>query len=471
MALNKYFKKNQFHITRHYKSYMCNKFRSTQKKDCFLVKNFAFKNDFMTPRQSVLFPPKLYMYYTVQVFLLMYKIKSYCTLEKKGPNILDFSTDHVKIFYTGSLDFTGKNIKEKSRYNHSYLQFQTYRAKFSGNRVLKIDIQNFFGSITVERLSRSLRELFIQMKLSVPSEVDNIISFFKASGYSTLPQSQGSLASAILSQLFLITFTNELESISTDYNLEIVRYVDDMYVKIPNKLKDKDANEIMNLISSELWKNGLSLNSDKTKLYSINKYKEEVDFSKNIKNSSNISGTPFLEPPYIKKRIDGLLDNDGDNLIKFLLEADSLYIKKGTDMKAYHKLVDAYFSVGHDNANKIQNSLIFGDKWKILSIDAKKKILTHLSIIMFDPEKYVVLLLKIEKNVNTLTKNYPKKIAPVSTYIKSIHNSFTNSKTYSVRDGLIDSNYYIQNRSSKNSLEYIPHLSIDFYRYILQFVV
>lgn len=471
MALNKYFKKRHFHLSRHYRSYMLTKFRTNQRKDCFLVKNFAFKNDFMTPRQSVLFPPKLYIYYTVQVFLLIYKIKSYCTLEKSGPHILDFSTDHVKIFYTGLLDFTGRNIKTKSRYNNSYLEFQKYRAKFAGNRVLKIDIQNFFGNITVDRLFQSLRKLVDSMHLSIPPEIDNIISFFKASEYSTLPQSQGSLASAILSQLFLIKFTNELEKISSVYNLEVVRYVDDMYIKIPRKLKNKDINEVINLISSELWKNGLNLNSKKTNLYSIKKYKEEVNFSRNINSSSNISGVPFLEPPYIKNRIDELLDNNGDKLIHFLYEAKCIYEKKGTDIKKYHKLVNTYFSVGNDNANKVQNALIFGDKWKILSINKKREILNYLEIIMFDPEKYVVFLLKIEKNINILTNGHPKPTTIVSNYIQSLHASFKSNKPYSVRDGLIDSNYYIQSQKSETSLEYIPRLSGDFYRYIFQFIV
>lgn len=145
--------------------------------------------------------------------------------------------------------------------------------------------------------------------------------------------------------------------------------------------------------------------------------------------------------------------------------------KKGTDMKKYHKLVNTYFSVGNDNANKVQNSLIFGDKWKILSINKKKKLLHYLEIIMFDPEKYVVFLLKIEKNINILTKGQQKPVTTVSNYIKSLHDSFKSDKTYSIRDGLIDSNYYIQSQKSKASLEYIPRLSSDFYQYILHFII
>lgn len=475
MALNNYFKKNKFHISRHYQSYMLTKFRSTQKKDCALVKNFSFKNDYMTPRQSVLFSPKIYIYYTTQVFLLANKIKKYCTLEKSGPHILDFSTEHVKVFYTGIFDSTGENIKRGSSYNYSYLAFQTYRAKFSNNRVLKIDIQNFFGSITIERLFQSLKELSAPIHLSVPPEINNIINFFKASGYTTLPQSQGSLASAILSQLFLIKFTNELENISIKYHLEVVRYVDDMYIKLPKNFENRKVNKIINLISSELWKNGLNLNSKKTKLFSINSYKKEVEFSENTNYSSNISGTPFLEPPYVKDHIDWLLDNNGYKLIEFLSKVQDLYKKTGNDMHKYHKLVDKYFNVGNDNANKIQNSLIFGDKWRSLNINTQRKILTYKQIITFDPEKYVAFLLKIEKNVARLSKGHQKSIAPVSAYIQDIHSSFShNSKwqrIYSVREGLIDSNYYIQRKKSTNILEYIPCLSKDFYQYILQFVI
>lgn len=53
---------------------------------------------------------------------------------------------------------------------------------------------------------------------------------------------------------------------------------------------------------------------------------------------------------------------------------------------------------------------------------------------------------------------------PQNIHIKS-------DKTYSVRDGLIDSNYYIQSQKSKVSLEYIPRLSSDFYQYILHFII
>ncbi|ARW20882.1 hypothetical protein S100892_02347 (plasmid) [Pediococcus pentosaceus] len=90
---------------------------------------------------------------------------------------------------------------------------------------------------------------------------------------------------------------------------------------------------------------------------------------------------------------------------------------------------------------------------------------------MFDPEKYVVFLLKIEKNINILTKGKQKPVTTVSNYIKSLHDSFKSDKTYSIRDGLIDSNYYIQSQKSKASLEYIPRLSSDFYQYIFHFII
>lgn len=84
---------------------------------------------------------------------------------------------------------------------------------------------------------------------------------------------------------------------------------------------------------------------------------------------------------------------------------------------------------------------------------------------------HVVFLLKIEKNINILTNGHPKPTTIVSNYIQSLHASFKSNKPYSVRDGLIDSNYYIQSQKSETSLEYIPRLSGDFYRYIFQFIV
>lgn len=470
MALNEYFRKNKLKMTRHFRSYMLSRFRNTQKKDCALIKDFAFKNDFMTPRQSVIFSPKSYLYYTVQTFILMYKVKEVCTGEMSGHSVLDFSTNHVKIFYSGILDFKNTKIKKNSNYNYSYREFQKYRKKFAGNRVLKIDIQNFFGGIKVSKLEDVLIDITKPKHLEFPVEINNIINFLKASNYTTLPQSQGSLASAILSQVFLTNFTKQLENIASKRNLQIARYVDDMYIKLPHGMNNTEINEIINIISTELWKNGLSLNSKKTKIYSVKSYKNEVDFSNNVGGKGITSGSSFLVPTYIQRKIDDLFDNDGEKLLNFFSEVQLLYKRKGNDMRKYHSLVDHYFSVGNDNANKIQNALIFNGDWKtMLSLKSKEKLLTFPDIITFDPAKYVIFLLQVEKNVNLLTNNNAgKNTKSIIDYIQKIHSSSYDK--YSVREGLIDSNYYIQEKNDIQALEYISTLSEEFYHYILKYV-
>lgn len=461
MAMKNYFKKHNFlnskgKLKRHYRQYMKEKFGKNQLKDCKMTRDFAFKHDFMTPRQSMLFKPKAYAYYTNQVFNLAIKIK-----KLDFNQILDFSTNHVHVFYTGILRINpySSDLWENSNYKKSYRNFQDVLNTFKGNKVLKIDVQNFFLGITNKRLKNE----FMKLSYYNNPEFFNIQKFLKNSGYDTLPQSQGSLASSILSQFYLTNFTNYLESISLYYNLEIARYVDDTYIKLPKDITQKDINEIINGISSELWKYGLNLNIDKTKILNEQEFKRNYNFE--TKNVSEIGINQILTPKNINDKVYELLKYDGKKLLEFLSNVRKIHKKYGNDMNRYKKLSFKYFNVNNEDANKVQNSLIFGNKLlNMLSNNTKKKIINYTEIINFDPGKYVTFLLRIEKSIGI--KN---NINIVETYIKkNIHKR----KYYSVREGIIDSNFYIQTQNQNNicSLNRIIDLNNEFYNFILGYI-
>lgn len=464
MAMNSYFNnhnllvKNKIEIKRHYKQYMISNFSSSHIADCKMIRDFAFKHDFMTPRQSMLFTPKGYLYYTEQVFQFAAKIK-----KLKINETLNFSTDHVKVFYTGFLKITPydyKEIKENTDYKKSYRQFQEILNSFSDNRILKLDIQNFFLGITIKRLQTELIKL--PYHTNIP-ELFNILKFLKNSGYTTLPQSQGSLASSILSQFYLTRFTEYLESISLNYSLEIIRYVDDTYIKLPNDISNKEINEIINGISSELWKYGLNINIKKTRVIDKKDFKKFFNFESEtisgIDSSNNI-----MVPKHIGDKVDELLKYDGKKILEFLSRVRKIHKKYGNDMNKYKELSFKYFNVNNDDANKVQNTLIFGQKWKkVLTNNSKKKIIQYTEIINFDPEKYVLFLLQVEKSIN----NNKNNINIVETYIKKhVHNK----KYYSVREGLIDSNYYVQSKNNLCALDRIIYLNKSFYNFILGYI-
>lgn len=465
MALKKYFlnpSTKKFKLNRHNRSYFLGRYRDIHICDSYLYRDLSFKNDFMTPRQSVLFSPRGYIYFTAQTFELVRKLGY---LDKKFIDEkynLNFSREYVKVYYAGYLNLKNKNIDKCATYNYSYSNFKKEIVRFANNRVLKIDIQDFFLGITIKRLNEQLDLLIKKYGTDFTKEKLNIISFLNHSGYMTLPQSQGSLACSILSQIYLINMTDSLNDICQKHGIEVVRYVDDMFIKIPDNIVNSEINQIISEISSLLWKYGLSLNSKKIKLFDADDFIEEIKYSPRVSDSPR----EFVQQKYIDDKIDDLLKDDGEKLFDFVNKVICLFTNDGNDMLEYHKIVHEYFSINDDNENKVQNALIYGNKWNVLSKDKKIELLRteNLCLITFDPDKYVPFLLKVQKSLNYH--------GPVDNYI---YNNFYNIDSYSVRDGLIISKYYVQTKESKRTvsisiLKDIPKLSDDYYHFILRFI-
>jgi len=464
MAIYNYFSKpSRVKLTRHNVSYYASPITGEHKKDCEYIRDLLYKNDYMTPRMAVLIRPKIYAYYTFQTFMYIFKT----ILSQSSEQKLDFSTKHIKVFYAGFLELKRNNLKENATYIKSYNDFQEYRTKFQGSRVLKIDIQNFFVGITAERLQHALLRLCKKEGVNATQEINNIINFMHYSGYTSLPQSRALLASSILSQIYLIRFTDSLETIAVKYNIHIVRYVDDMYIQLPQKMHNRDVNNLINIISSELWKDGLNLNSKKVKIFSVEGYKRNTNWA--ITNNSTYN-TKFKVSIYIQDKINSLLDNNGENLLEFWNSVHNLWNAKGNDMEKYLKIADNYLSIKKDDTNKIMNNLIFGNQWKNrLDLSAKKALISFPEIMTFDPVKYVTFLTLIESNIKLLDKNY--KSTPVGDYIKIMHNQL-DAVSYTIRQGLIDSNYFVQVKNSSvidngNLQELNSNYTEFIYRYIL----
>lgn len=466
MAIKEYYKKSERRkLTRHNIRYYTGSFSKRHEKDSLYIRDFLYKNDYMTPRMAVLIQPKMYMYYTVQTFMYVYKL----FFNDKKVQTLDFSTKHVKVFYGSFLKFSNTLVKRDASYQESYRQFQEYRARFKGNRVLKIDIQNFFIGITVERLQNVLKELCKSKNINAEFEIDNIIKFFQVSGYYSLPQTQSSVASSILSQIYLVNFTNFLEKLAIEHNLRIVRYVDDMYFELPKNMRDREVFNLINLVSSELWKYGLNLNQKKVKLFSVKQYTNNTNFIDKSPEFKKYGS--FLVTNYVQKKVDQLLDNNGRELLSFLEDVKKVWEKKGNDLTRYKKLVNQFFSIENDDANKVLNSIIFGESWKNkLNNTAKRCILSFPEIIGFDPAKYVTFLTLVETNIKSIDKSYQE--TPVADYIKKMHKVLgTQGKMYTIRHGMIDANFYLQNKKYlDHSDKDIRNLNLKYIEFIYRYI-
>ena len=271
IALEKYFKKNRIKINRHNKYIFFKGFSKKNYSSSVYIRDFLFKNDYMTPRQAILLTPNAYIFYTVQTFKLVFLL-----LKRDKKNIVhlntrkevSFSLEKTQIFYAGILQYSKFNTNNAS-YKKSYNYFKKRLSKFKGSQVLKVDIQDFFLGITTTRLKKELMDLNFSTSKSdnltqeITMVINSIINFFEQSGYTSLPQSQGSIASSVLSQLYLSKFTYALNNYCVCHGLTVVRYVDDMYIDLPKEFDEKSIPDLLNLISTELWKLGLSVNSKK----------------------------------------------------------------------------------------------------------------------------------------------------------------------------------------------------------------
>ena len=113
----------------------------------FCVRDFVYKKDYYSTREMYLIAPSYYLYYTFNVFKYFYYNQEF----------LNFSQKNIKVFYSGELSFGNQNkISINSNFSNSYKNFQLEKVNFIGGKALVIDIQDFFKSISTDRLIEML---------------------------------------------------------------------------------------------------------------------------------------------------------------------------------------------------------------------------------------------------------------------------------------------------------------------------
>ncbi|MCK2158699.1 reverse transcriptase domain-containing protein [Exiguobacterium sp. 17-1] len=423
----------------------CNKY------DPHKVRDFVYKNDYFTPRNVFLINPIYYIYYTYLVFKIIYK-----DLGKSGE--INFSDGNMKVFYSGLLDirFSQPDIIKKGKYKNSYKLFQKEREKYLGKSVLTVDVQDFFNSISISNLTKKLKSIIGQKKI-----VEDLEYFFKYCDLESLPQFHSSIASSILSQIYLTNFDAKVKELLVREKLQLIRYVDDMYIIHDGKNIDrKKNNSILNELSYYLWKDKLVLNTSKTKMLSPDEYKHITELKEtNYEDSIKFSSEKLIED----KALDVIESGTLNILIDELCEIEK---NDGIDLEKYKLLSNKYLSIENDNVSKVIKNIIYSKKWINLDVESLKKIILNWEYILFNPSEFTVLYILVYKY---LEEN--KLIIDERSKMKQILNYLFKNDVFTLRDTLVAVSYLFQNKiMHQDLLKKISLVNPDYIKYLETFV-
>ena len=418
IAINNVFKFESIFGMSDWEDYLLNYEEFSKKHVIENAKDFVYKKDSFSMREMYIISPEYYLYYTFQVFKL---VNGYF-------NNKDFSSINVKVFYSGKISLDKSKVIEHSDFNSQYSDFLRIRKTYSDSRVLSIDIQNFFNSININSLIDKLKKFSNQSDYQI--SVNNLENFFLKNNFVTLPQFHHSIASSFLSQIYLMNFTQNLSEILLKEGAEAVRFVDDLYIKLPKGKFRKTINKMLNKITILLWEDNLNINSNKTKLLTASEFKKESDIIISMYDDNS-----FTIEKIISVKVDELLANDGSRLLSFFECLNQTKKSYGLDMKDYLNFLNEYISIEGDHTSKVIKHLIFSNKWKSLSNEALLTIVYKYEYILFCPNEFSLLYIFCRRHLKEKDKFFIE---------------LAKEPTFTVRESIASINYIIQKEQFKD---------------------
>lgn len=461
-AIKNFFNRKSNYLNKNQNYYLGDYNTLLSKYDTDLTKDFIYKNDYFTTREMYLISPAHYLFYTFNVFQYLYQVF--------GTQI-NFSSSQIEVFYSGNITFDSSKVKENANFNTPYNNFIQHRNSYVGHKVLSIDLQDFFKNIKIQHLVNKLTHHAKERNnytTEVKSSIKNIEDFLSYN-FSSLPQLHHSIASSVLSQIYLINFTNKmsqrLKNISKD--LVATRFVDDMYIRIPKWTRTKKIHLLLDQINYDLWEEHLNLNSNKTKIYT------KQQFEKNSQLGSLNESTPinpqkkFSQSTLIQNKVNDLLQNNGKKLKEFFKMLNYTESTSGSDIHRYKKVLKKYIEVDNGNVSKVFNELIFGNQFKkYLNINDMLEILKNNNYILFNPSQLTIFFIQINNELKKLTDNKIDYIERLDTLISN--NIRMDSK---LKNNIIIANYFLQNQKRVCSLDYLKHLNKSYSSFIEKYVL
>lgn len=420
------------------------------------AKDFIYKKDYYSTREMYLISPAHYLYYTYNVFQYFYK-----TIGKEK---IDFSIPHFQISYSGIISFKAEEpVKKLSRFNYSYEIFQSRKNEFIGNKVLTIDIKDFFKNISIKNLIDKLGKR--DFKRKAQSHIQNLEDFFHLNYFSQLPQLHYSIASSSLSQFYLVDFSDKLGRVLKKERCTGLRFVDDMFIKLPKGKRVKTVNKMLNEITYHLWREGLNLNTSKTKIFDKFEYEKNVELANNSYFDEQLKKSKFPTEKLISDKVEKLVANDAELLRVFLSELKKIADSKGIDMGEYHKLVDQYIAIDGEHVSKVINNLIYGNKWKAINPDILNNLISNNNFIYFNPSQFTVFFI--------LIYDYLKLIKSLENdFLLELINSLKQQNTYTLRESIITVQHFVQTKDSDPELvKRLTNVNIDFVNFVQEYII
>lgn len=401
------------------------------------VQDYIFKSDQMTPRKMHLLSPLYYLYYTKLSFDIAKKI-----VEKDDKQELDLSRENMRIFYMGkfSLEENDEKRRQNANYKTVYNEYVSIKEEYIGKPAVKLDVQNFFLNISVKKLIEKL-----EIRLGACEEVDNLRRFFEVCDFHELPQLHDSIASSLLSQLYLHDFDNKVEAYLEQENIEYVRLVDDMYFIFEEDC-EKKKNELNNAVIEFLWEDGLFLNQYKTRFYNVEQYEKNIEnrIGENDLVSSNQRTV---------ERAEEVIEN-GD-FITFIEEIQKLIKKNGLDQRSYRQLLKQYIAVkDSEEANEGSHSrevlehIIFNRAWEgKLTMEQMDKVTGCNEYIKLSPFHLTTLYVMVSRYLEEKAKEKGEKVTEPKIF--NIYNQLI-SKQLDFKESVMVVAYQLLNKYSIN---------------------
>lgn len=416
--------------------------------ELIISKDFQFKNDSFTPRNMLLISPMYYMYYTNLIFHIF---KDSIFLNE---GILDFSSERMKIFYSGILEYTDDidSISKNATFDKSYNQFKRCREDIFDRHVLKIDIKDFFNSIPVNKLIQKLKQSFGNENIYI----HELESFFVECNISTLPQFHYSIGSSILSQFYLNEFDEGMQSYLNINDAILLRFVDDMYISKIEPFSDKEYHTIIDNISSLLWKDNLVLNLNKTILFSENEFEEN---NKLVDIDGYDEELDYIVEENIKQRAIEVIEDD--SFFDLLMKLDKLYDEQGVNIQEYKNYLE---EISNDDHSKIFNRIIYSNKWKEIESEKLFEIIKCWKYIYFNPSQFTIFFIKATRFLeNKNKKEYP--------YIKKFLNNFFTSNEPALREIISVNTYLYQNKKkNRDILNVLANINLSYVNFIEKYI-
>lgn len=378
------------------------RFHTFSKRNSVLMcRDFVYKNDLLTFRKFYIASPQLYLYYTFQVFSIYFSI-----FQVEQP----FNESNIKVFYSGLVS-KDSNIQRNSTYDQEYSKFKTERESFKNNHVYVIDIQNFFDSIDLNKLYKKLYML-VGTDVDGKLALKNLKEMFNFLEINSLPQLHHSVASSVLSQIYLMDITKFINEKLVDNNWEAVRFVDDLYINLKSNHSYKSINSFLHSLSKLMYIDKLNINTTKSSKLTPKKFIKLVEETSldtynqvdNVSNKYNINSPSISK--IVRDKVKNLLENDGHLFLEFIKDVKYVFSTRHLDLNEYNRIIQKHISIDGEDVSKVITDLVFSKEWKILSNEQLNQILKCIELLFFDPYRFSILYCLI---FDYLNKDYINK--------------------------------------------------------------